>query len=155
VQVLPLQIGKLGRKQSAIPFNVLPMTPHLGSFEVNHPPSPLWMFLSRLVDWIGELAAAQIAWTNESQAPVWNTASARFSTNHTFRKLYGDDRLMSWHSGVRIEPGKLIIFRTMHVNSGQNGRRYSPSLSTIPPLDVKVLIEAFEQTLHVEFLSIG
>jgi hypothetical protein len=58
VQVLPLEIGKLGRKESAIPLNVLPMAPHLGSFEVNHPPSPLWMFLSRIVDWIEELAAA-------------------------------------------------------------------------------------------------
>jgi hypothetical protein len=45
VQVLPLEIGKLGRKQSA--FNVSPMAPHLGRIEVNHPPSPLWMFLSR------------------------------------------------------------------------------------------------------------
>jgi hypothetical protein len=69
MQVLPLQIGKLGRKQSAIPFNVLPMTRHLGSFEVNHLPSPPWMFLSRLVDWIGELAAAQIAWINERSSP--------------------------------------------------------------------------------------
>jgi hypothetical protein len=58
VQVLPLEIGKLGRKQPGIPFNVSPMAPHLGGIEVNHPPSPLWMFLSRIVDWIEELAAA-------------------------------------------------------------------------------------------------
>jgi hypothetical protein len=58
VQVLPLEIGKLGRKESAIPLNVLPMAPHLGSFEVNHPPSPLWMFLSRIVDWIGKFTPA-------------------------------------------------------------------------------------------------
>jgi hypothetical protein len=58
VQVLPLQIGKLGRKQFAISLDVLPMAPYLGSFKVNHPPSPLWMFLSRVVDWIAELAAA-------------------------------------------------------------------------------------------------
>jgi hypothetical protein len=58
VQVLPLEIGKLGRKQPGIPFNVSPMAPHLGGIEVNHPPSPLWMFLSRIVDWIKELAAA-------------------------------------------------------------------------------------------------
>jgi hypothetical protein len=57
VQVLSLQIGKLSRKEPAIPFNVLPMAPHLGRFEVNHPPSPLWMFLSRVVDWVGKLAA--------------------------------------------------------------------------------------------------
>src|SRR5215475_4169398 len=38
VELLPFEIGKLGRKQSAIPFNVLPMAPHLGFFEVNHPP---------------------------------------------------------------------------------------------------------------------
>ena len=43
VQVLPLQIGELGRKQFAISLDVLPMAPHLGSFKVNHPPSPLWM----------------------------------------------------------------------------------------------------------------
>lgn len=47
--MLPLEIGKLGRKESAIPLNVLPMAPHSGSFEVNHPRSPLWMFLSRIV----------------------------------------------------------------------------------------------------------
>jgi hypothetical protein len=41
VQVLPLQFGKLGRKQPAIPFNVLPMAPQLGRFEVNHPLSHL------------------------------------------------------------------------------------------------------------------
>jgi hypothetical protein len=58
VQVLPLEIGKLGRKQPGIPFNVSPMAPHLGGIEVNHPPSPLWMFLSRIIDWIEELAAA-------------------------------------------------------------------------------------------------
>jgi hypothetical protein len=50
VQVLPLEIGKLGRKQPAIPLNVSPMAPHLGRIEVNHSPSPLWMFLSGLVD---------------------------------------------------------------------------------------------------------
>jgi hypothetical protein len=53
VQVLPLEIGKFGRKQPAIPLNVSPMDPYLGRIEVNHPPSPLWMFLSRLVDWGG------------------------------------------------------------------------------------------------------
>jgi hypothetical protein len=58
VQVLPFKVGELGREQSAVPFNVLPMAPHSGRFEVNHPPSPLWMFLSRIVDWIKELAAA-------------------------------------------------------------------------------------------------
>jgi hypothetical protein len=58
VQVLPLEIGKLGRKQPGIPFNVSPMAPHLGGIEVNHPPSPLWMVLSRIIDWIEELAAA-------------------------------------------------------------------------------------------------
>jgi hypothetical protein len=58
VQVLPLEIGKLGRKQPGIPFNVSPMALHLGGIEVNHPPSPLWMFLSRIIDWIEELAAA-------------------------------------------------------------------------------------------------
>jgi hypothetical protein len=58
VQVLPFKVGELGREQSAVPFNVLPMAPHSGRFEVNHPPSPLWMFLSRIVDWIEELAAA-------------------------------------------------------------------------------------------------
>jgi hypothetical protein len=57
VQVLPLEIGKLGRKQPAIAFNVSPMSPHLGRIEVNHPPSPLWMFLSCLVDWVEEPAA--------------------------------------------------------------------------------------------------
>jgi hypothetical protein len=56
VQILPLQIGKLGRKQPAVPFNVLPMAPHSGRIEVNHPPSSPWMFLSRVVDWIEELA---------------------------------------------------------------------------------------------------
>src|SRR5262249_876627 len=45
VQVLPLDICKFGRKQSAIPLNVSPMVPHLGSIEVSHPLSPLWMFL--------------------------------------------------------------------------------------------------------------
>jgi hypothetical protein len=58
VQVLPLEIGKFGRKQPAISFNVSPMAPHSGRIEVNHPPSPLWMFLSRVVDWIAELTAA-------------------------------------------------------------------------------------------------
>jgi hypothetical protein len=57
VQVLPLEIGKFGRKQPAIAFNISPMSPHLGRIEVNHPPSPLWMFLGRLVDWVGKLAA--------------------------------------------------------------------------------------------------
>jgi len=39
VQVLPLEIGKLGRKQPAITLDVLPMAPHLGRVKVNHPPS--------------------------------------------------------------------------------------------------------------------
>jgi hypothetical protein len=34
----------VGRKQPAIAFNVSPMAPHFGRIEVNHPPSPLWMF---------------------------------------------------------------------------------------------------------------
>jgi hypothetical protein len=59
----------IGREESAIPLNVLAMAPYSGTFEVNHPPSPLWMFLSCLLDWIGELAAAQIAWTNERSSP--------------------------------------------------------------------------------------
>jgi hypothetical protein len=46
---------KLGRKEPAIPFNVSPMAPHSGRIKVNYPPSPLWMFLSRAVDWIAEL----------------------------------------------------------------------------------------------------
>src|SRR5262249_35179347 len=73
VQVLALEIGEIGRKQPAIAFNVSPMAPHLCRIEVNHPPSPLWMFLSCLVDWVGKLAARlQIAWINERSSPDWN-----------------------------------------------------------------------------------
>jgi hypothetical protein len=70
VQVLTPQIGKLGRKQPAIAFNVLPMAPYLGRFEVNHPASPPLMFLGHFVDLGGELAAEfQIPWTNERSSP--------------------------------------------------------------------------------------
>src|SRR6516164_10461672 len=55
VQVLTLEIGKLGRKKPAIPFNVLPMVPHLGCFEVSHPPSPPRMFLDHF-GWFGRRA---------------------------------------------------------------------------------------------------
>jgi hypothetical protein len=85
VQILPLQIGKLGRKQPAIPFNVLPMAPLLGRFEVNHPPSPLWMSLGHFVDLGGELAAEfQIPRTNERSSPIWDhgLAPAFLQTTH-------------------------------------------------------------------------
>jgi hypothetical protein len=45
-------------------LNVSPMVPHLGRIEVSHPPSPLWMFHSRLVDWgAASLPQLQTAWT--------------------------------------------------------------------------------------------
>jgi hypothetical protein len=41
VQVFPLKVGQLGRKQPAIPFEVAPMALNLDLMEINHPlPSP-------------------------------------------------------------------------------------------------------------------
>jgi hypothetical protein len=98
VQVLPLQIGKLGRKQSAIPFKVLLMPPHLGRFEVNHPPSPLWMFLSRFVE------------GPESSPRVPDSLDL---PNHTFRKVYGKLIARCKHWGVEARfSGLSLIYRT-------------------------------------------
>jgi hypothetical protein len=97
VQILPLQIGKLGRKQPAVPFNVLPMAPHSGGIEVNHPPSPLWMFRSRIVDWIEELAAAPDSVDQrEVKADLELRLASAFLPNHTFRKFYGELIADSW-----------------------------------------------------------
>jgi hypothetical protein len=38
VQILPLKVGDLGRKEPAIALNVSPMVPHLGRMKINHPP---------------------------------------------------------------------------------------------------------------------
>src|SRR5438552_17280548 len=40
VQILPLEIGKIGRKKPAIAFDVTPMAPHLDRMKIEHPPSP-------------------------------------------------------------------------------------------------------------------
>jgi hypothetical protein len=101
------------------------------------------------------------------QAPVWNTVSPRFSTNHKFRKLYGDGpasrvgaAALGASQGKGSEGGtafpkktinKKMFFRTMHVNSCQHGWRYaySPFFEHDHAFeDVNVLIEAFEETLH-------
>jgi hypothetical protein len=69
MQVLSLESGKLGCKQPALAFNVLPMAPCLGRMEINHPPSPLWMLLSSLVYWERRVpAAAPETWTNEKSS---------------------------------------------------------------------------------------
>jgi len=44
VQVLPLEVGEVGRKEPAIAFDVSPMAPHLGRIKINHPPSSPHMF---------------------------------------------------------------------------------------------------------------
>jgi len=77
VQVLPLQIGKLGRKQSAIPFKILLMPPHLGRFEVNNRLRLMFMGGNGLIVSFGEVMPMRLGrLQRQSRRAFWASAYA-------------------------------------------------------------------------------
>jgi hypothetical protein len=77
------------------------MPPHLGRFEVNHPPSPLWMFLGRIIDWIEEFA------------PAPDTVDQREVKLRSTRRLAGF--LQATHLGNFMAMIASMVFRIIHV----------------------------------------
>ena len=137
VQVLPLEVRKIGRKQPAIAFNVSPMAPHSDRMESIILHLLREIFHNRLFEWGSN--SPRVAGSNERSSPgsyvgrIFSAPNLHFLPGRTFAIFCRELVAKPWYT--------LLAEPTVPIGQLLEHQAFSPE-------DVKVLVGAYADTLR-------